>query len=111
MIRSASYLTFQFHYDARDSPFNLLLSPSQDSTAGRSYHLKLYDKSQNQVMDEHMCYRFDSFREVSLLMVKAYAMSVLLMALVLFWTAGDASLYFGYSYLDSRLYSRFSYRN
>lgn len=46
--------------------------------------------------------QFESYREVWMLVIKAYTMSILLFATVLFWTAGDACLYYGYSYLDYR---------
>lgn len=70
----------------------------------------LYCKRQTHpTMEEFkLCCQFDSVREVSMLMIKAYALSFLLFVSVLLWTAGDACLYYGYSYLDYR-YSRLNH--
>lgn len=51
-----------------------------------------------------MCYRFDTSSKVWRVLLKAYTASVLVTLLVLCWTAGDACLYFGNSYLESRYY-------
>jgi hypothetical protein len=68
------------------------------------YHPCWYCKRQTHpTMEEHeMCCKYDSYGEVSRLMIKAYTLALLLMATVMLWTAGDACLYFGFSYLDNR---------
>lgn len=64
-------------------------------------------------MEEQMWYQFDSCREVTLLMLKAYAVSFLLVMSVLLWTAGDlasdACLYYGYLFVDSQFSRRVSH--
>ncbi|KAG0556548.1 hypothetical protein M758_11G059700 [Ceratodon purpureus] len=103
MRSSACYLAFQFQNGTSDSPSSTQIPPpytSQDSAA--EIQCRIPQKSI--VTDEHKltCSRFDSSREVRFVMIQAYTISVLLMAFVLFWTAGDACFVYGHSYRDSR---------
>jgi len=68
------------------------------------YHPCWYCKRQTHpTMEEHkMCSKYDSYGEVSRLMIKAYTLAFLLLATVVLWTAGDVCMYFGFSYLDNR---------
>nr|PNR30308.1 hypothetical protein PHYPA_026624 [Physcomitrium patens] len=62
---------------------------------------------------ENVWNQLDSCRAVTVLMIKAYTVSVLLVASVLLWFAGDLAtdtcFYYGYFYLDSRYSRRINY--
>lgn len=102
-------LLFQLQQVAASSP--TANSPesrfqSTRSTPGVGLHSYpcLYCKRQaHATMEEHeLCCKYDSHREVARLILRAYTLSFLLLATVVLWTAGDACLYWGFSYLDNR---------